>query len=48
MVMESAKDGRKYDAACLLDQAMDRGILVERPMSPQLVVIGGVLRQNSA
>jgi hypothetical protein len=36
------------DAAHVLDDAMDRSVLVERPMSPQLVVIGGVLVQNPA
>jgi hypothetical protein len=28
------------DAAHLLDGAMDRSVLVERPMRPQLVIIG--------
>jgi hypothetical protein len=37
MVMKSAEDGRRYDAAHVLDGAMDRSVLVERPMSPQLV-----------
>jgi hypothetical protein len=45
---ESAEDGRRYDAAHVLDRAMDRSVLVERPMSPQLVIVGGVLRQNPA
>jgi hypothetical protein len=47
MVMKAAEDGRRYDAAHMLDGAMDRRVLVKRPMSPQLVVIGGILRQNS-
>ena len=42
MVMKSAEDGRR------LDGAMDRSVLVERPMRPQLVIIGGNLRQDSA
>jgi hypothetical protein len=25
---------------------MERGVLVERPMSPQLIVVGSILRQN--
>ena len=41
MVMKSAEDGRRCDAAHLLDGAMDRSVLVERPMRPQLVIIGG-------
>jgi hypothetical protein len=37
MVMKSAEDGRRYDAAHVLDGAMDRSVFVERPMSPQLI-----------
>src|SRR2546429_7631743 len=48
MVMKSTEDGRRYDAARMLDGAMDRSVLVERPMSPQLIIIGGILRQNPA
>jgi hypothetical protein len=48
MVMKSAEDGRRCDAAHLLDGAMERSVLVERPMSPQLVIVGGILRQNAA
>jgi hypothetical protein len=49
MVMKSANDGRRYEAAAhALDRAMDRSVLVERAMSPQLVIIDGVLRQNPA
>ena len=32
MVMKSAQDGRRYDAARVLDGAIDRSVLVERPM----------------
>ena len=39
MVMKSGEDGRRYDAAHVLDGAMDRRVLVERPMRPQLVII---------
>jgi hypothetical protein len=46
MVMKSAEDGRRYDAAYVLEAAMDRSVLVERSMSPQLVIIGGILLQN--
>src|SRR5439155_27176267 len=48
LVMKSAEDGRRYDAARVLDGAMDRSVFVERPMSPQLVIVGGILRQNPA
>ena len=41
MVMKSAEDGRRCDAAHLLDGAMDRSVLAERPMRPQIVIIGG-------
>jgi len=46
--MKSAEDGRRYDAAHVLDGAMDRSVFVERPMSSQLIIIGGILRQNPA
>jgi hypothetical protein len=48
MVMKPAEDGQRYDAAHVLDCAMDRSVFVERPMSPQLVVVGGIPRQNPA
>jgi len=48
MVMKSAEDGRRYDAAHVLDGAMDRSIFAKRSMSPQLVIIGGIFRQNPA
>ncbi len=38
MVMKTAEDGHRYNAAQALDGAMDRGILVERPMGPQLII----------
>src|SRR5207245_8495177 len=47
-VMKAAEDGCRYDAAHVLDGATDRSVFVERPMSPQLIIIGGVLRQNPA
>ena len=46
--MKPAEDGRRYDAAHVLDGAMDRSVFVERPMIPQLVIVGGVFRQNPA
>jgi hypothetical protein len=41
MVMKSAEDGRRYDAAYVPDGAMDRSVFAKRPMSPQLVIIKG-------
>jgi hypothetical protein len=46
--MKAAEDGRRCDAAHVLDGAMDGSVFVEKPMSPQLIIIGGVLRQNPA
>src|SRR6266568_1101799 len=48
MVMKAAENGRRYDAAHVLDRAIDRSVLVERPMSPQLIIISGILRQYPA
>ena len=48
MVVKSAEDRRRYDAADVLDGAMDRSVLIERPMSSQLIIVGGILRQNPA
>src|SRR5438309_7069164 len=48
VVMKAAEDGCRYDAAHVLDGATDRSVFVKRPMSPQLIIIGGVLRQNPA
>src|SRR5213080_4236470 len=39
--MKAAEDGCRYDAAHVLDGATDRSVFVERPMSPQLIIIGG-------
>ena len=48
VVMKSAEDGRRYDAAHVLDGAMDRSVFVQRPMRSQLIIVGGILRQNPA
>ena len=48
MVVKSAEDGRRYDAAHVLDGAMDRSIFAKRSMSPQPVIMGGIFRQNPA
>jgi hypothetical protein len=46
MVMKSAENRACGTAA--RNRAMDRRILVERPMRPQLVIVSGILRQNPA
>jgi hypothetical protein len=46
--MKAAEDGRRYDAADVLDGATDWSVFVERPMSPQLIIIGSILRENPA
>ena len=46
--MKAAEDGHRYDAAPALDRPLDRGIFVERPMCPQLVIVSGIFRQNPA
>jgi hypothetical protein len=48
MVMKSAEDRPRGDAAYVLDGAMDRSVFAKRPMSPQLVIISGILRQDPA
>ena len=48
MVMKSAEDRHRCDAAYVLDGAMDRSVFAKRPMSPQLVIISGILRQDPA
>ena len=48
MVMKSAEDRPRCDAAYVLDGAMDRRVFAKRPMSPQLVIISGILRQDPA
>jgi hypothetical protein len=48
MVMKSAEDRHSCDAAYVLDGAMDRSVFAKRPMSPQLVIISGILRQDPA
>src|SRR5258708_39525984 len=46
--MKAAEDGCRDDVAGALDGGMDRSVLVERPMSSHLVIIGGILHQNLA
>ena len=48
MTMKSAEDRHSRDAAYVVDGAMDRSVFAKRPMSPQLIIISGILRQNPA
>src|SRR3981081_1480899 len=48
VMMKSAEDRHSCDAAYVLDGAMDRSVFAKRPMSPQLVIISGILRQDPA
>ena len=48
MMMKAAEDGRRYDVAPALDGSMDRRILVEGPMSPQLVIVGNSRQHTSS
>ena len=48
LVMKSAEDQHRCDAAYVLNGAMDRSVFAKRPMSPQLIIISGILRQNPA
>src|SRR6476469_4338429 len=48
MMMKSAEDRHRCDAAYVLDGAMDRSVFAKRPMSSQLVIISGILRQDPA
>jgi uncharacterized Fe-S radical SAM superfamily protein PflX len=47
MVMKSAEDRNRRDAAYVLDRAMDRSVFAKRPMSPLLVIIGGISHQDA-
>jgi hypothetical protein len=48
IMMKSAEDRHSCDAAYVLDGAMDRRVFAKRPMSPRLIIISGILRQNPA
>jgi hypothetical protein len=48
IMMKSAEDRHSCDAAYVLDGAMDRSVFAKRPMSPRLIIISGILRQNPA
>ena len=49
MVVKAAEDGLRRDGADALNRAMERGVLVQRSMSPQLIIIiGGICAEDSA
>jgi hypothetical protein len=48
MVIKSAEDRPRCDAADVLDGATDLSVFAKRPISPQLVIISGILRQDPA
>ena len=48
MVVKAAKDRLRRDGADALNRAMKRGVLVQRSMSPQLIIIGGICAEDSA
>jgi hypothetical protein len=42
MVVKAAEDRLRCDGAETLNRAMEWGVLVQRSMSPQLIIIGGI------
>jgi hypothetical protein len=48
MVVKATDDRLRRDAAYVLDGTMDWSVFAKRPMSPQLVIISGILRQDPA
>ena len=48
MVVKATDDRLRCDAAYVLDGTMDWSVFAKRPMSPQLIIISGILRQDSA
>jgi len=44
--MKSAEDRPRCDAAYVLDGAMAGSVFAKRPMSPQLIIISGIPRQD--
>ena len=45
-VVKATHDWLRCDAACVLDGTMDRCVFAKGPMSPQLVVVSSILRQD--
>jgi hypothetical protein len=48
MVVKAAEDRLRCDGADALNRAMKRGVLVQRSMSPRLIIIGGICAEDSA
>jgi hypothetical protein len=48
MVVKATGDRLRCDAGYVLDGAMDRSVFAKRPMSPQLVIVSCILRQDAA
>src|SRR5674476_733452 len=48
MVVKAAEDRLRCDGADALNRAMKRGVLVQRSMSPQLIIIGGICAEDPA
>jgi hypothetical protein len=48
MVVKAAEDRLRCNGAETLNRAMERGVLVQRSMSPQLIIIGGICAKDSA
>ena len=48
MLVEATHDRLRCDATFVLDSTMDWSVFAKRSMSPQLVVVGGIPRQNPA
>jgi hypothetical protein len=46
--MKAAENGAGCDCADILNSPMDGSILVQSPMGPQAVVIGGILAKDPA
>ena len=44
VVMESAEDGARLYAPCLLNRANNRRVLVQRPMRSDGVVVSGIVK----
>jgi hypothetical protein len=48
MLVEATHDRLRCDATIVLDSTMDWSVFAKRSMSPQLVVVGSILRQDPA
>jgi hypothetical protein len=48
MVVKAAEDRLRCDGADALNCAMKRGVLVQRSMSPQLIIIDGICAEDGA